>query len=104
VAGVPDVVGLLYRADWTRLSLAAEVSYGFDPSLGFKSAQAARPPGLSWEQPEPDDLGGFRSRRLTLLIAPGRRYREESEDPAYVAGCDGEPRWEWHGQARSAAG
>jgi hypothetical protein len=32
MAGVPDVVGLLYRADWTNLSLAAEVNTGIDPA------------------------------------------------------------------------
>ena len=25
MAGLPQVIGLLYRADWTRLSLSAEV-------------------------------------------------------------------------------
>ena len=25
MAGLPEVIGLLYRADWTRLSLSAEV-------------------------------------------------------------------------------
>ena len=25
MAGLPDVIGLLYRADWTRLSLSAEL-------------------------------------------------------------------------------
>ena len=29
----PDLVGLLYRADWTRLSLAAEVSITRDRDL-----------------------------------------------------------------------
>ena len=28
MAGEPDLVGLLYRADWTRLSLSAEVNDG----------------------------------------------------------------------------
>jgi len=25
MAGLPEVIGLLYRADWTRLSLSAEL-------------------------------------------------------------------------------
>jgi hypothetical protein len=29
----PDLVRLLYRADWTRLGLAAEVNVSEDPSL-----------------------------------------------------------------------
>jgi hypothetical protein len=51
------VVGLLHRADWTRLSLAAQASDG-----------------------------------STVLLAPGRRYRHESEDG--LAGCDGNRAWE----------
>jgi hypothetical protein len=100
MAGVPDVVGLLYRADWTKLSLAAEVSTGADPGLAMKAAHAARPPWMVVELPEPEDLGGFRSRRLTLLIAPGRRYREEDEESDYLTGCDGERRWTRRSAAR----
>jgi len=37
------MVGLLHRADWTRLSLAAEVNTGIDPGLSWKSTQAAMP-------------------------------------------------------------
>jgi hypothetical protein len=102
MAGVPDVVGLLHRADWTELSLAAEVNTGIDPSLAMKAARAARPPWLVVELPEPEDLGGFRSRRRTLLIAPGRRYREEDEESDYVTGCDGERRWMRRSAARMA--
>ena len=53
---VSHVIGLLYRADWTRLSLSAETG------------------------------GGSR-----LLIAPGRRYREETRD--FIRGYDGERPW-----------
>jgi hypothetical protein len=71
MASVPDVVGLLHRADWTRLSLAAEVSTGIDPVLSWKSTQAAMPPWQLRKTPEPEGPDGFRSRRLELLIAPG---------------------------------
>jgi hypothetical protein len=27
MAGLPEVIGLLYRADWTRLSLSAELRF-----------------------------------------------------------------------------
>jgi len=50
------VIGLLQRADWTRLSISATVSDG-----------------------------------STVLIAPGRRYREQT--PAGVRGCDGDRAW-----------
>ena len=68
-------------------------------------------PGESWESPEDveakQDFGvpredgrewelatevlGTESRRFTLLIAPGRRYREQGE--GYLDGCDGERSW-----------
>jgi hypothetical protein len=103
MASVPDVVGLLHRADWTRFSLAAEVSTGVDPVLSWKSTQAARPPYQLRKTPEPEGPGGFRSRRLKLLIAPGRRYREEDEDSGWVSGCDGERRWDQGGPGQPGA-
>ncbi len=51
-----DVIRLVQRADWTRLSLAAEVNDG-----------------------------------SRVLLAPGRRYREQTPDG--VRGCDGERSW-----------
>jgi hypothetical protein len=45
MASFPEVVALLYRADWTRLSMSAQVNTGFDPSLHLKSGYAARPYG-----------------------------------------------------------
>ena len=33
MAGLPEVIGLLYRADWTRLSLSAEVRSETDRNL-----------------------------------------------------------------------
>ena len=56
MAAEADVIRLVHRADWARLSLAAEVNDG-----------------------------------SRLLLAPGRRYREQSEDG--VSGCDGERPW-----------
>jgi hypothetical protein len=103
MASVSDVVRLLHRADWTRLSLAAEVNIGIDPVLSWKRAQAARPPWQLRNTPEPEGPGGFRSRRLRLLIAPGRRYREEDEDSGWVAGCDGERRWDQGGPGQPGA-
>ena len=103
MASVPDVVGLLHRADWTRFSLAAEVSTGVDPVLSWKSTRAAMPPWQLRKTPEPEGPDGFRSRRLRLLIAPGRRYREEDEDSGWVSGCDGERRWDQGGPGQSGA-
>jgi hypothetical protein len=139
----PDLVSLLYRADWARLSLTAEVSVTRDRDLwrsrfddgppprariggqfGPRSVpwfapwfgpppgvgdQESGVPGEPWESPEQGEPGfgrawvpghewevatevlGTESSRFTLLIAPGRRYREQGED--YLSGCDGERSW-----------
>src|SRR5580704_17785675 len=152
----PDLVSLLYRADWTRLSLTAEVSVTRDrdlerspvddgppprawggaqfgpwsaPWFGPWSAPWSGPwfgppggpvheergePGEPWLAPEEGEperrfgvpLGrrrggrewelatevlGTESSRFTLLIAPGRRYREQGE--SYLSGCDGDRSW-----------
>ncbi len=85
-----DLVGLLYRADWTRLSLAAEVSARRDLDLDrSRSGTGVAPPGRAWEMAT-DQLGA-ETRRSTLLIQPGRRYREQGED--HVGGCDGDRSW-----------
>jgi hypothetical protein len=83
-----DLVGLLYRADWTRLSLTAEVSVRRDLDRA-QSEAAVAPPGHEWEMAT--DQLGTETRRSTLLIQPGRRYREQGEDVA--SGCDGERGW-----------
>jgi hypothetical protein len=54
--GHPDVIGLLQRADWTRLSLSARVNDG-----------------------------------SAVLVAPGRRYREQTAEG--IRGCDGDHPW-----------
>ena len=73
-----DLVGLLYRADWTRLSLAAEVSVRRDLDLDRARTEAAvAPPGHEWEMAT--DQLGTETHRSTLLIQPGRRYREQGD-------------------------
>jgi len=102
----PDLVSLLYRADWTRLSLTAEVSTSLDLDLFHGQAEDEAPPGPPrWRpfgeprEPRPTgnewevatELQGIQSGRSTLLIAPGRRYREQSE--SFLSGCDGDRSW-----------
>ncbi len=71
MAGLPNLIGLLYRADWTRLSLSAEVHS--DRYTG---------PG-------------------TLLVGPDGRWRLEYPVPgrgaggAAADGYDGERAWSW---------
>jgi hypothetical protein len=95
-----DLVSLLYGADWTRLRLAAEVTASRDPDLGrtrygtdappFLGAPG-KPPGAGrvWEMAT--DQPGTRTDRSTLLIEPGRRYREQGGD--HLSGCDGDRSW-----------
>ncbi len=71
----PELAGLLYRADWTQLTLAAGVT---------------RVTGPAHEGGEPYRVTG------RLLVAPGRRYRLEtvSEDgQELLKGCDGDRPW-----------
>ena len=35
-----------------------------------------------------------------LIVAPGKRYREETADGAYASGCDGEQVWQWYDELR----
>jgi hypothetical protein len=109
----PDLVVLLYRADWTRLSLAAEVSHTIDhdlealrsetrvPGAGMRarprgphgpvagSGWRARPTGNEWETAT--DLQGTETSRSTLLVAPGGRCRHQGD--GFVSGCDGDRTW-----------
>jgi len=142
----PDLVSLLYRADWTRLSLTAEVgvtrdldlwrsrlddeppprSWGgtqfgpwsvpwFAPWFGpLRGLETSGMPGESWEPPEEGEAErrfgrpreprrdgheweratevlGTETSRFTLLVAPGRRYREQGE--GYLSGCDRDRAW-----------
>ena len=108
MAGLPEVIGLLHRADWTRLSLSAEVRFEQDGDL-VRRRQAAvwaetmrrlgiRPGPDGWppakRKPE-DERGGYHRWRAALLIAPGRRYRLEYEGDYgdRADGSDGEQGW-----------
>src|SRR5271165_285652 len=75
MAGEQELVALLHRADWARLSLSGVV-YS-DDALGSSVVTEMRGP------------------ELTLLLAPGRRYRLSDEGGRHVRGCDGERIWEW---------
>ena len=110
----PDLVVLLYRADWTRLSLAAEVSHTIDHDLDALRPEAGmaltgaptrprgpdgpvagpgRPPaptGNEWEAAT--DLQGTETSRSTLLTAPGGRCRCQRD--GFASGCDGDRSWQ----------
>ena len=108
MAGLPEVIGLLHRADWTRLSLSAEVRFEQDGDLARRREAVVRAetmrrigirPGLnggpSAEQEPEDERSGYHRWRAALLIAPGRRYRLEygGEHGGQADGSDGEQGW-----------
>jgi hypothetical protein len=116
MADLQRVIGLLHRADWTRLSLFADVYSESDGELARRRLRAMRPPGRherhfrmrpgpdggpDWEEmPEEDEdeEAGYHTGRGRLLIAPGGRYRHEygDEPSGQVKGNDGERGWMWH--------
>lgn len=116
MAGLPAVIGLLYRADWTRLSLSAEVRSEADrellpplspdePSRWYRPrpAQTQEEEWSRWHRawPAQQQDDGRYSWRGTLLIGPGGRWRLECPVPGQGAGGeaadgnDGERGWSW---------
>ena len=97
MAGLPEVIGLLYRADWTRLSLSAELRSETDreplPRLSRERWYCA------WPGRRQDN--GRYAGRGALLIGPGGRWRLECPVPGQGAeggaaeGNDGERGWSW---------
>ena len=108
MAGLPDLIALLYRADWTRLSLAAELraEYGQEPPPPSPSLPFPRPPRKyrsRWYRDWPgqkQDNGRYVGHGA-LLIGPGGRWRLVCPDPGRSAGGeaaegnDGEHVWSW---------
>ena len=105
-----ELVGLLYRADWTRLTLSGTVRGGgrvvettptvsgwgpaptWLPGPWRRDESPPVPPNPpDWFFPSPE--GAQASRRL--ILTPGRRFRVESADGSRVLGCDGERLWHW---------
>jgi hypothetical protein len=104
------VIGLLYRADWTRLSLsAAALRTGRGPGRAAARDAAIRvPPGPTMRlRPDPggppimedvpeEELGGYHYGQAELLIAPGGRYRlEHRDETGRIDGSDGVRGWTW---------
>ena len=104
MTGLRNVIGLLYRADWTRLSMSAEVRLERDGDLVRSRMHEMRPPGVpgpglrrdpfTWEEAVSEDPPGYESEDATLLIAPGGRYRQET--PVLTIGNDGQYGWLWY--------
>ncbi len=120
MARLPEVIGLLYRADWTRLSLSAELRSETDReplprpsregrSRWYRAFDREPLPRLSregwsrWYRAWPgqrQDNGRYVGRGA-LLIGPGGRWRLECSVPGRGAegeaaeGYDGERGWSW---------
>lgn len=111
------VIGLLHRADWTRLSLSAEVHSETDQDLWTSRVRATRPhwvpeggvwrfrenpenTPLTWDEATGEELAGYHSWDTRLLIAPGGRYRQEYQDEpsGRAIGSGGERSWVWRPQ------
>jgi hypothetical protein len=90
MTGKRELVALLYRADWTRLCLSGEVHGPGEPMMaGVTGTTAATE---TWPMPDPrfpPFERGVNDR--TLLLAPGRRYREESVAAMVSASGGGTP-------------
>jgi hypothetical protein len=104
-----ELVGLLYRADWTRLSLSGRVRGGgqFPPTspgegwpgsfggqglhLGSFSVPDSPPVPSEWMMATAERSEA----ESALMVAPGKRYRLATEDGSRVLGCDGERVWQW---------
>ena len=104
MADLQTVIGLLYRADWTRLSLSAAVRSERDGDLALRRLRAMRPsgfrPGPTMRlRPDPgggppimedvpdEELGGYHYGQAELLIAPGGRYRTTADLVRRTAGA-----------------
>ena len=87
MAGLLEVIGLLHRADWTRLSLSAEVRFEQDGDLARRRENALRTesmrrmgvrpgspgmPGVAAARPDAErDVSDHIGGAAALLIAPG---------------------------------
>ncbi len=91
-----ELVALLYRADWTRLRLSGEVS-GVDEPLLSMITRVRTVHGETGGPfpPFPSDFIRPQPQLTRLLIAPGRRYRKDSDDGRFAQGCDGDRIWQW---------
>jgi outer membrane lipoprotein-sorting protein len=98
MTGLPDLTTLLYRADWTQLSLTGELIRRVDrAALGLRHAPSERhadPAG-----PHPADAGAppqWQETTGSVLVAPGGRFRVANparHDGPDVTVCDGESCW-----------
>jgi len=103
-----ELLGLIFRADWTRLALTGTVrGAGQFPLTTPAGAPWLASEGLQFEAFPPRDpprwappdwlraTAESAADESSLLVAPGKRYRLERTDRSRVLGCDGERVWQW---------
>jgi hypothetical protein len=87
MAGLRNVIGLLYRADWTRLSLSAELRSETDREPLPRLSRELRSRWFrAWPWQRQDN--GRYAGGGALLIGPGGRWRLECPVPG--RGAEGE--------------
>jgi hypothetical protein len=104
VITLPELVALLYQADWKRLSLLARISWARDRAADrqFRQRSESDLQRRTWtavtrltgmrdpDEPSPGDL----EQESRVLLAPGGRFRVEAVADGTVAAVgDGERRW-----------
>ncbi len=67
---LPALVALMYRADWTTLSLSATVT-----SFRDRGPRLALHPRPSHPEPDPDPEPLVTEESYQILLAPGGKYR-----------------------------
>ena len=99
---VPELVALLYQADWTQFSLSATVRSRRDPAVdrelqalvSDERRQAIGPLPGPWRLPGlPPVRADEPEREHRVLLAPGGRYRVEADDGQPAAVGDGPSHW-----------
>ena len=103
---LPELVALLYRTDWTQLSLSATVTQRRDKavhrrlrSLAMEEQAQELGPIPRFIAPLDDHLydgPDWPQTEQHILVAPGGRYRVGPDDRAPATVCDGESEWAIH--------
>ena len=97
MTGLRDLVALLYRADWTQLSLSGELTRRVDRSALRSLLGPSGPvPGSTDAQSAPQ----WEETTSSVVMAPGGRFRVEHpvrDDRRDVTVCDGESCWRLRG-------
>jgi hypothetical protein len=104
VITLPELVALLYQADWKRLSLLARISWARDQEADrqFRQRSESDLQRRTWTvvsrltgMRDPDEpTPGSLQQESRVLLAPGGRFRVEAVADGTVAAVgDGERRW-----------